>query len=726
MKKIIKISLVSVGVIMIGVGGYYAYDTFYSQTSSSGWDQFGFEQNISYTVERKDLISSLDFSGNTKIKNQQKLKFPWESKVTWVRVALGDNVKEWDLIAEIDKANVLTEIEILKIRLTNAQLQLKKVQENSTDIEVKRAEIEYEKLQNDLKNKQQNYDFFVKDLDQKILDAQKQLNQKKSYFAIVQREIQNSVSDLKNSPDTQTQEILQTQNRIAALEQEYQKEEKNFQANLTQKQKEYFQAIEKEYMNIQSSLHGLNKNFQEVDQLLQFRNEGNYDRQLSIYFSAKDGKYKNLSENSMQGAYAKFLILEDAFKKMPEKYLIQDIIALSDIQIDMYNDIWVASDNMMKWLDNSIESETLDAGKISSFYSIASSLYSQAFEKKTSIPNVAITLNNLKTPDEIEKEMKRELEDKKNQIVSLKQSLQKLKDTHTLTLWTLDYKIVQEQEKALDLEKEIQTLEREFQQLKQNREYEINMKRKEIDIQELELLQARKKLEEVLDTSNNQELVTAQNDYKQAKVVLENEQAKIANYEIRAPFDGIITRVDYAVGDNLGTNDEKYILIENPEILEISIFADQVDITKLMKWQKTQIRYDAFAGVEFDGEIIEIDSTPQEKDGITKYEVKILVTKTTEKIFSWMMANVVIVTEKKEQVLWVPFTAVQVDQETGESFVMVIDSSGKKQKRKVEIWYSDGNSTEILEWLKEWEKVLEIDYDANAFTPQDFEMGWFY
>jgi len=77
--------------------------------------------------------------------------------------------------------------------------------------------------------------------------------------------------------------------------------------------------------------------------------------------------------------------------------------------------------------------------------------------------------------------------------------------------------------------------------------------------------------------------VVAENEYKQAKVVLENEQAKISNYEIRAPFDGIVTRIDYVVGDNLTSNDEKYILIENPEILEISIFADQVDITKLQK-----------------------------------------------------------------------------------------------------------------------------------------------
>jgi multidrug resistance efflux pump len=85
------------------------------------------------------------------------------------------------------------------------------------------------------------------------------------------------------------------------------------------------------------------------------------------------------------------------------------------------------------------------------------------------------------------------------------------------------------------------------------------------------------------DTTTNQELVSAENDFKQAKVTLENEQAKLKDYELRAPFDGTLTKVDYQAGDVLGTNDEKHILIENPDILEVSIFADQVDITKLKK-----------------------------------------------------------------------------------------------------------------------------------------------
>jgi multidrug resistance efflux pump len=42
-------------------------------------------------------------------------------------------------------------------------------------------------------------------------------------------------------------------------------------------------------------------------------------------------------------------------------------------------------------------------------------------------------------------------------------------------------------------------------------------------------------------------LVLAQNDLKQANISLENEIKKLETYEIKAPFDGIITRIDYQV-----------------------------------------------------------------------------------------------------------------------------------------------------------------------------------
>jgi hypothetical protein len=142
---------------------------------------------------------------------------------------------------------------------------------------------------------------------------------------------------------------------------------------------------------------------------------------------------------------------------------------------------------------------------------------------------------------------------------------------------------------------------------------------------------------------------------------------------------------------------------------------------KLSVWQKALVKYDSFPWKEFNAEIVEVDSTPQDKDWTTKYQVKVYLEKQDQVIFSWMKAEVNVVMQKLSWILSVPFVSINADPETWEEFVVVLDSNGQKEKRVVKTGYSDWTNTEILEWLEEGEKILRINYDANSYTTQDFE-----
>jgi hypothetical protein len=39
--------------------------------------------------------------------------------------------------------------------------------------------------------------------------------------------------------------------------------------------------------------------------------------------------------------------------------------------------------------------------------------------------------------------------------------------------------------------------------------------------------------------------------------------------------------MDFQVGDNLDSNSEKFVYLENPNLLEINIMLDQIDIVKV-------------------------------------------------------------------------------------------------------------------------------------------------
>jgi len=91
------------------------------------------------------------------------------------------------------------------------------------------------------------------------------------YLGIAQKEVNNTIAQIKKSPETLKQDILQAENNLASLQIDFEREKKNFDANLLQKQNQYFQSIQKEYVAIQSTIHSLNKNFEELDTLLQLK-----------------------------------------------------------------------------------------------------------------------------------------------------------------------------------------------------------------------------------------------------------------------------------------------------------------------------------------------------------------------------------------------------------------------------------------------------------------------
>jgi multidrug resistance efflux pump len=99
----------------------------------------------------------------------------------------------------------------------------------------------------------------------------------------------------------------------------------------------------------------------------------------------------------------------------------------------------------------------------------------------------------------------------------------------------------------LDKAAEIKNYKLEIDKTKVNSNYELESKKKSISETEIQISQAERNLKNLLSDSSNQELMLMQNDLKQTKISLENEIKKMETYEIRAPFDGIITRIDYQV-----------------------------------------------------------------------------------------------------------------------------------------------------------------------------------
>ena len=217
-----------------------------------------------------------------------------------------------------------------------------------------------------------------------------------------------------------------------------------------------------------------------------------------------------------------------------------------------------------------------------------------------------------------------------------------------------------------------------------------------------------------------------QNDLAQKSTSLQKSRKTLEDYRLVAPFEGVIRRLDYQVGDNLlDTGEEKYVMLENPDFLIVTVLLDQVDVVRVRKGMAATVAFDALPGREFTGTIDEINSTPVEESGVVSYEVAIrLATPADLTILSGMTATVGIETARKEGALAVPNLA--LSHTDGAAAVRRADGSAAR----VETGVTDGRYTEILSGLQEGESIVSMDVtaarsqmSANANAAQIFRVG---
>jgi HlyD family secretion protein len=196
-----------------------------------------------------------------------------------------------------------------------------------------------------------------------------------------------------------------------------------------------------------------------------------------------------------------------------------------------------------------------------------------------------------------------------------------------------------------------------------------------------------------------------QNDIAQKAASLQKTRQTIEDYQLKAPFDGIIRRMDYQVGDNLlDTGEEKYVTLENPAFLVVTVLLDQVDVVRVRKEMNARIVFDALPEQTFQGVIHEISSTPVETSGVVSYEVAIrLATPKDLTILSGMTATVDLETTRKENVLVVPNLALQ--RSDGTTTIRTSDG----QSVAVQTGATDGRYTEILSGLQEGDQIVSLN-----------------
>lgn len=166
---------------------------------------------------------------------------------------------------------------------------------------------------------------------------------------------------------------------------------------------------------------------------------------------------------------------------------------------------------------------------------------------------------------------------------------------------------------------------------------------------------------------------------------------------------GIVTEVVYEAGDRL--RDVGALLsYAAPEDMTISVDVTQEDIVDLQVGDKVDITFTAYKEDSYEGSIRSINTTATSRESNTvSYTVVIAVEGDTAPLYGGMTADIIFVTEQKEDVLYISKKAVV--EENGKSYVYYKTPMGGRELKEVEVGIDNGIHIEILSGLEEGDTI---------------------
>ncbi len=209
--------------------------------------------------------------------------------------------------------------------------------------------------------------------------------------------------------------------------------------------------------------------------------------------------------------------------------------------------------------------------------------------------------------------------------------------------------------------------------------------------------------------SRQSALATAQHRYADAAQAL-------AEYTVRAPFDGTIANITAQVGDQASPSTALAILLTPTQLAQISL--NEVDVASVHVGQKATLTFDAVPDLTIAGRVVEVDPLGTVTQGVVNYNVKIAFDSQDDRVKSGMSATVSVITSVHTDVLLVQNSAIKrqgtnVSVQTLSNPVGVSSSAQEGVTSQtpphfvaVRIGASNDQETEIVSGLNEGDQVI--------------------
>ena len=285
----------------------------------------------------------------------------------------------------------------------------------------------------------------------------------------------------------------------------------------------------------------------------------------------------------------------------------------------------------------------------------------------------------------------------------------------------LEKMIAQQQSdlEELKADYEVTRISQEISKIRfESAKYESDIKKKEI---QLNLEKADIALERAKEQIDNR-IKIQKEEVKQKNLSIQQDvaQLKEANETMQklfvttpSPGIAIISR-SWSSGNKFQVGDQcwsGFPLIQLPDLsaLKATVKINEVDIAKISKGLKVEIKPDAFSDSIFTGVVSTVANLAVNKEGTSKikvFPVTILINETNKNLLPGLTVSCKIILDKIENVLYIPLNAVHSE---GDTYFVYRKTSGGYDKTVVETGTGNSDYIIITKGLQEKDKVALID-----------------
>lgn len=231
---------------------------------------------------------------------------------------------------------------------------------------------------------------------------------------------------------------------------------------------------------------------------------------------------------------------------------------------------------------------------------------------------------------------------------------------------------------------------------------------------------------------------SSQQKYAGQLAVYEQAQTNLSRTTLASPIEGTVIELTREIGERVRGSDfseDTVMTVAALNAMEVKIEVGEHEVVHLRNGQRAELSVDALEGQSFEGSVVEIAQkatikNPGTESEVTTFPVKVALETRPPGVLPGMSSEVRITAETHDGALIVPIQAVTVrpdkslpdSQPAGEvgtslasrkhgetlaKIVFVVDAQNKAHARRVRTGIASDTDLEVLEGLKEGERVVE-------------------